>query len=295
MRLTNRFNLPQSFFDVIQSLNYDITENDPNRIGVTTLIKPPRISILTKKYWNLLEEDVSERIWLIMGNACHYILEKAKNEHRATEEKIEIIVDGITLVAKPDIYDSKHKCIEDWKITSVWSFMFGDKIDWEQQFNTYAWMLKMKGFEVNKIQANALLRDWNKNEAKKSQGYPQIPFQVREVRLWSFEEQDKFVKDRIALYKSCMGLEDDKLPLCTREERWARDDSFAVYSNENKTATRVLGTEEEAQNYILESGNKKNKYRIEKRLGKDIRCLDYCSVNRYCQYYLETYESGVIL
>ena len=78
------------------------------------------------------------------------------------------------------------------------------------------------------------------------------------------EQTEKFIKDRIKEYKIALNLADDELPLCTDKERWKREDEYRVIKNNNKTATRVLDTKEEAEKYILEIGETKDKYRIEK-------------------------------
>ena len=54
----------------------------------------------------------------------------------------------------------------------------------------------------------------------------------------------------------------------------------------SKTALRVLDTEEEANNYISLHGGDY----IEKRPGLDKKCMDYCSVCNFCNYYKENVE-----
>jgi hypothetical protein len=289
MLLTNQYLLPQSFYDVINSLVYDPTESDPKRIGVTTLINPPRQRLLTVRHWDELEEDISDSIWRILGEAAHYVMSKAENEHRLIEEKITHDIDGITIVAKPDSYDDKTKAIEDFKVTSIWSFKFGAKLEWEKQLNCYAWSLAKFGLEVKSIHINAILRDWSKGEMLRYRDYPKIPFQKIDINLWSFEEQEKFIKEKVKEYKIALNLDDDELPLCDEKARWKTEDVYAVYKNTNKTATKLCTSEEEAKQYILEIGETKDKYRIEKRPGIDKKCVDYCICNKVCGFFKENY------
>ena len=73
------------------------------------------------------------------------------------------------------------------------------------------------------------------------------------------------------------------------EDRWKKETEYAVIKNTNKTATRVLPGEEEANKYILELGDTKNRYRIEKREGEDVRCHSYCLCAPHCSFWREKY------
>ena len=287
MKYTNNFSLPQSLIDVIQNKTYDLSEADPTRLGVTTLIHPAIVRLLTVRHWNELEEDISDHIWRVTGNAYHYILAKTDKNDRLIERKLQETVDDITIVGKLDLYEKKNKSIEDWKVTSVWAVKLGTKEDWETQLNCYAWLLRKAGFEVKEAYINAILRDWRKKESKKYTDYPKIPFSRIKVNLLSFDEQQKYVEERVKLYKSVMDLPDDKLPICTPKERWAKEDTWAVYKDKNKTALRVFKTEDEAIDFTYHVSCKT---RIEQRVGTDMKCQEYCLVNKFCSYYKQEYN-----
>lgn len=304
MLLTNKHGLPESFVDVVKSLVYDPSEKDPKRVSVTTLIQNPTIKLLTVRHWPELEEDVTDHIWRILGNAVHYILEKADSNTRLSEEKLELEVDGLTVVGKLDLYDGKTCEVIDWKVTSVFAVKDGCKPEWEKQLNIYAYLLRKCGIEVKKLTINAIPKDHSKMEYMRFGGnYPPVPFKSIAVNLWTVEEQERYLRHRVALYKSVMDLTDDKLPICNPEERWAKKDVYAIYKNANKTATRLLETAEEAQKMIddlaivpeepegkkAKKAKPKDTYRIEKRPGEDMRCLNFCGVNKFCSYYKQTY------
>lgn len=288
MQYKNKYNLPQSLVDVIKNHTYDLSESDPKRIGVTTLINPPIQRLLMVRHWNELSEDVSDHIWRITGNAYHYILSKAKGKDRLIEEKLTEEIDGITIVGKLDLYEDKNKSIEDWKVTSLWSIKMGDKEDWARQLNAYAWLLRKANFEVKEAYINAILRDWRRGETLRYDDYPPIPFKRVAVKLWSFEEQDKYIRERIKLYKEVMDLPDDKLPICSASERWSKPDTWAVYKGKNKTATRVVNSQKEALEYSTK--NKVPNYRIEERKGGNMKCEQYCILNSFCPFYQANYD-----
>lgn len=291
MKYENKYGLPAAIVDIIAS-DYDLSKSDPKRISITTLINPPIQRILQVKYWNDLSEDVSEHIWRILGSSVHYILAKTKQEGRLIEEKITTEIDGITLVGVLDLYDDKTKELNDWKITSVWSIKLGDRESWEKQLNCYAFLLRKCGFEVTKLGVNAIIKDWRKGECKKYNDYPPVPFQKVNIKLWSFEEQEKFVKERIEIYKQALALPESKLPICSDKDRWKKEDTYAIYKGSNKTATRVLNSKPDAELW-LETANAretKENYRIEERKGIDMKCTEYCLVCDYCPYYIENYK-----
>ena len=74
MKITNRANLPDALVRAVA--------NDPyvggGDVSVTTLIGPPQIHYLRHKYENDLEEDAIDRIWSLLGQAVHTILERAE-------------------------------------------------------------------------------------------------------------------------------------------------------------------------------------------------------------------------
>jgi hypothetical protein len=152
-------------------------------------------------------------------------------------------------------------------------------------------MLTRAGFEVKKAYINAILKDWSKMELLRFGGdYPPIPFKRMEVPLWSFEEQEKYIKERIALYKSTLNLSDENLPICTPEERWAKNDEFAVHKGTNQRATKLCDSMEEAIEYTESIKDNGNKYNIKKREGRNVRCEEYCSVNKFCSFYKMRYN-----
>ena len=288
MELSNNHKLPQSFVDVINQITYDPTTRDPKRLGVTTLIGSPRVKLLTVRHWSKLTEDVADHLWRIMGSAVHYVLEKATSEDRLTEEKfVEDVGDGFTIVAKPDIYDKVSCSVEDYKFTSVWAVMHDIKTDWVNQLNCYAWLLRKRGYEVKELWVDAIVKDWRRGEQRKYDDYPAVPFKRIKLPLWTFEEQEIYIKERLEIYKNALPLADDDLPECTSEERWARPDTYAVMKNANKRATRVLDSREDAEGHIawLQNKDQKSKYTVVKRPGSNMRCEEYCLMKDYCSQY----------
>jgi hypothetical protein len=168
---------------------------------------------------------------------------------------------------------------------------FGDHDEWEQQLNPYAWLLRKSGINVQGLQINAIMKDWRRGELLKYNDYPRIPFKVIPVKLWSFEQQESYVRDRVRIYKEAIKTPIDKLPYCAPHERWAKPDVYALYKGTNKTATKLFDTYEAAEDHAQQTFAPNNvQYRIDKRAGEDLKCTQYCNVNRYCKYWQDNYK-----
>ena len=232
MKYTNNFQLPQHMVEAIVQNTYDLAQNDPTTISITTMINPPRIRQLTLRHWADLEEDASSGMWRLLGSAVHEVMQRIDTKNRLIEERLREKIMGITVAGRPDLYEEPF--INDYKITSVWAVKF-EKSEWVDQINCYAWFIRKLGFPVEQGFINAILRDWRSSEAKKYKGgYPPIPFKVIPVEIWKFGKQDDYVHDRIALHLNSETDTDEELPLCTDKERWSKDIRCTGYCAVNK-------------------------------------------------------------
>lgn len=267
MNITNSYNLPEPLAQAITKMANDFPPS-PERISVSDLINPPLIRALKQKYWDLLEEDVSDRLWSLLGTAIHLAIQNYTPTHILTELRQEAIVDNITIVGKIDVY--YDGIIEDYKVVSVNSFLLGEKQEWINQLNTYAYLMMVNGYPVEKLRINAILRDWMVSKAKE-EDYPSIPFVSKEIELWEFDKIENYVKERVAIHKQ-------EPKVCTDEERWKKPTQYALMKEGRKTAIKLL-TEEEVNTVVLEKGQY-----IEKREEEYRRCEYYCPVRQFCPY-----------
>ena len=72
---------------------------------------------------------------------------------------------------------------------------------------------------------------------------------------------------KVFQYELFSSTEDDQIPECTEQERWAKKDVFAVKKEGRKTAVKLFDTQEEAEAKIAELG--KGHY-LEIRKGESI-------------------------
>lgn len=186
MKITNKFNLPETFVNVLKRDPYT---KGKAHLSVTQLINSPKVVAMTKKYDSLLEQDVSEMIWPLFGKAMHSILEDGKAENHIIEQRIHSEIEGWNISGAIDlqIVSNRGISIRDYKTTGVWSVM-NEKAEWEYQLNCYAWLVeKVKKIPVVDLGITAILRDWKAREAEQKAGYPEAPVKDIPVVLWSME------------------------------------------------------------------------------------------------------------
>jgi hypothetical protein len=280
MKLTNKYNLPQTFVNVLNRPTYT---KGKAHLSATEIINSPRIVQLKKIHWDSLEEDVADKVWAIFGTAIHAVLELGKDEHHIIEQRLHANVDGWDISGAIDLQrvEDDGIIVADYKTTGAWAVM-NEKSDWEQQLNIYAWLVeKVKKVPVKKVEIIAIIRDWNRRDAQTREGYPEAPIKVIDVPLWSFEKRESFIKERIQLHSNALFATEtsEDLPECSPSEMWEKPAFWAVRKTGNKRATAVFDTEDKALAKIEEMGKG---YEIEYRPGERTRCANFCQVRDFC-------------
>ncbi len=272
MKITNKYNLPEALVNVITK---DIRQPKEGEMHVTGVINAPLVRKLTIEHWNEIEEDVIDRLWALLGTSVHYILEEGTPDNAFGEEELTANIGGITIIGKSDVYHNKG--IEDWKVTSVYSFLLGMKPEWVAQLNVYKWLWEENGFSIESLKINAILRDWLKSKTLTNSDYPPIPFNSVKIPLWKHDFTVKYILNRIVLHTQ------DPPPECTPEEKWTRPTTYAVIRKGQIRAKRVLSSPEEAKEWI---GEQKDLF-VEERKGRNVKCEEYCNVSKFCEYYIK--------
>lgn len=170
--------------------------------------------------------------------------------------------------------------LQDYKFTTAFKVKNGQlPEEWVKQLNIYIELLRSNGKIVKKAQIVALYRDWSKLQARRESEYPQIASETFDVPIVDAEEVKSYIEERVALHQAGM---QGKYEPCTREERWARPDVWAITKNGQKRATRLYESEEAAKLGLDGYGPG---YTIEARQGESVRCANYCAVAKFCAQY----------
>lgn len=292
MKYTNVLNLPQPFVDAV-SRKYKYTEK---RYSVTTVLGGTCEAILSRRHYDEMTEDVCENVWMLFGSAVHKILEESKETDSQLKENwvSAEVGNGYTISGIFDLYDDDTKTVTDWKTCASWKITFGDFSDWRTQTLAYCWILRQMGFDACHGEIVALIKDHSQRKARFEPDYPKFP--VYKIG-WDFTEEDfEKIELHIKEWFDMVAVEeakpDDELVPCTPEQRWHKDDKWAVMKKGAKKALKLWDNPDAA----WEMAAQKNKtakgmpYYVEFRVGEDSKCEGYCSVAQFCPYYRAAHE-----
>ncbi len=275
MIITNTNNLPDAFVRIAERQE----AFEENEIRVTSLLSGLRETELKRRYADKITMDASECIWMTFGTLAHKVLEEtdeAQDEFR--EERLKMKISKSVLTGKSDVF--KDGIVIDYKTSSVWKIVYGDYEDWRKQLLLYAMLWKNAGFEVKGGQIVAMLKDQSKSKARTDANYPQLPVVTLDFTFTDKDIEDirKYATERVKALEMLRDIPDDKLPLCTAEERYNSGDKYAIMKKGRKTALKVCDTKEEAEKLLSAKGGDY----IEERKGEDRKCQDYCMVREFC-------------
>lgn len=276
MKYTNKLNLPEVFTKIYQDNNREI---NPHRFSVTELLSPTKQILLSRKYYNEIEEDISDCIPALFGSAVHKVFEENSNKDEA-EIKLEVEFGEDTIVGIID--HAKDDEIDDYKTCSVSKVSKKDFSDHETQIKLYALLrFKRDGIITRKGKLFYLMKDWSKVKSAYSSDYPKSPIYVHEFNIEDsdYDYAETYIKNKLAeIHDNTVGY------LCSEEDRWYTGTKYAVYKNAgDKRAAYVTDSEEDAHNYITNKCNGAGE--IEVRKGNYLKCELYCSVNKFCDQY----------
>ena len=289
MKLTNKFNLPETFLNVIARPSYSRGNSE---ISVTEILSPPQLVLLRRRHVDDIEIDAADQVWSLFGSAVHNILQHGKDDHHVVEERLFTTFESWRISGAIDLQTFQPDgsvVISDYKVTSAWAVQ-QEKTEWVDQLNMYAWLVeRVKGHPVTALQIIGIVRDWNRREAANKEGYPQAPIVTIDIPLWDFETRERFVADRLALHNEAnFSAVSGSMPACTPEEMWEKPTTYAVMKEGGKRARKVFEIRQEAEAFMADQ---KGTHFIETREGGRTRCDSFCQVAPFCQQYQSYKES----
>ena len=285
MKLTNKHKLPQPVYDAVSYNDYTGGKSD---YSVSGLADPAQKKWLTGVHKHEIEEDASERLYALMGSAMHKVLERADTTG-ITEKRLQVTVEGKQISGQFDRLGLVSEdggitgILQDYKLASVWEYIYGLKPDKITQANCYVYLLRENGYKVDKAQIVMFFRDWMKSKAKVDKSYPQIQMGIIDVPIWTQVETYKYISERIAIHEEARRT--GAPAPCSDEERWYTGDTFAVMKGKNKKATRVFDNRNDANEYRKKIVKDADIHYVVKRPGVNKRCDDYCITAPFCEQY----------
>ena len=258
--ITNKLNLPRFW---VQAVEHQLSSHKSQAdYSVTELLDAPRRVRLLKQYRDNIDTDASETVWAIFGTATHAIIEFA----------VENTNDGSLIAEQRMFATAADVSSPDSPIT------IRKNKEREAQLNCYAYLARKEGYEVKGLANVLLLRDWIRSKSMRERNYPLHQVAVQEKKMWSDQEVETFIQQRIAIHERAK----QELPYCTDEEQWKTERKFAVESRNASRAHKLADTYEEA--VAWKQQNNKGQY-ISERPRKSVRCEDFCAVKPFCTQY----------
>lgn len=277
VRLTNKRRLPEPIVAAVSNDTYSRGDSD---ISVTQLISPVQIRRLTEAHADEIEEDVADRVWSLLGQAVHSIIERASGQaDTLAETTVYTHFDGKKIKGTVDNVTISQAELADYKCTNVRKVKNNTAPpEWVTQTNIYRWMLQREyGLVINSLAVIVIFRDWTKYEATRSEEYPQAPSIRLEIPIWSDEQTEAYVSRRLAEH-----FGSEEIP-CTEGEIWAKPTKWAVHKHGRASAVRVFDSEEEANLFTHTIAKDRASHYVIVRPGEAVRCSGYCPVATWCK------------
>ena len=221
-------------------------------------MRSPRQNHLSNRHRHKVKSDktaVTQVIASMVGNGVHdqlqrYLRDEARVNHNwMIERRLCTIVDGLRVSGRFDaLYNQED--LYDIKVTKAYKAIKGDYDEWEQQLNAYDYMLYKDGITIKRLKIFMVVSDWNKGDSWQG-AYPDTNINIIGINRWTRDLQEKWMKTRVNLWKSSLHLADDKLPLCTNEERWATTGIWKLYRTPKLLrASKTFPTKSRAEGYM---------------------------------------------
>jgi len=290
--VTNKFNLPGPVMDMIARNEYT---QGPTDVNVTSFIAPPQVTSLKKAYRDKIVVDASDLFYASWGNTVHMVLEGygQRNPDAIVEEFLYTEDRGVKWGGHIDLREPSPEghVISDYKQTGAFKIMKAlkggdDDSEWECQLNCYAQLVRRNhpDIKIAGVQVAAWVRDWSKIKAADNPDYPQAGVITVPFPLWSEQEAEEYIDERLSLWQEQaqrMDMGDPSIP-CTDRERWKKPDEWRVIFSKTGTTKRKFFDEQMAKNFVAQEQGGSEKFNIQVTRGLPTRCTYFCEAAPFC-------------
>lgn len=320
--ITNIHNLPDTFVRACMHDNHIIRGD----ISVTQLIDAPQIRYLRKR--NDIQEDVIDRIWMLMGTAIHHILElsetkyfdarklmeayeiakklnrddlansiedlvkqefpDANNPDVLLEQNMSIEIDGMTISGTADKFIVSKKRLEDYKSTKVYAYLN------EESRKKWEAQLNIYAYMFRQHgyavdEAEIVAIFKDYSNFGRMKNKDYPNKPIVMIPIKLYS--DKIMESYLKKRVALHRMADQDIHVpCTDKDRWSTGDKIAIKVPGRKTALKVDSPE------VIEEWLKSNSFKYpnlykEMRPGESRRCESFCPVRDVCPQFKEIKEA----
>ena len=310
-RYTNKANVSLALAVWLMHDDYDGYTSNANLISATSLLKPTRALVL--KHQNADVDKTADIMDLVpsrMGSAIHAIAEDAWTNRANVSKALaalnmspadKLLVVNPTEAPKenqiPVYVEQRHEKqvgdyvisgkydlildgrLNDYKSTSVWTYIYdSNALKYTQQGSIYKWLAPDR-ITDNKIDIQFIFTDWSAAQARRDSKYPQSRVVTKSYPLWSIEQTEKYIKDKVEAIDSLLDKSQEELPLCTSEELWESQTKYKYFKNPSaQRATKNFDTLEEANARLAADGM----VGVINTVRGEVKACRYCEVADIC-------------
>tara|TARA_R110000765_G_scaffold63955_1_gene124405 strand:- start:6687 stop:7673 length:987 start_codon:yes stop_codon:yes gene_type:complete len=312
-KYTNKNNISLALAVFLMHDSYDYDDR-ANVISATGLLKSIRQIVLAHQNKDLAKTvDISDLVPSRMGTAIHNGCEEAWLDRKNVLEALKVFgaADSVTdsIRVNPEtitpgempvyveqraekeinntIISGKYDLVldgvlNDYKSTSVWTYIYDSNSDnYIKQGSIYKWLSPDK-ITSDIININYIFTDWSAARAKQDgKRYPQQRVITKEYPLWSTEETEQWITNKLESYQALIDSPQQDLPECDDTELWASETVYKYYKNPASTAksTKNFATMDEALMRQSADGN----VGTVKEVPGEVKACRYCSVVGICE------------
>ena len=298
-------------------LIYDDYDHDdrPNSVSATGLIRPLRQLVLSQQNKQLMKSvDISDLVASRMGQAIHTGCEEAWTDHNniakalkvlgASDDAVERIVvnpaPGTLKEGQIPVYVEQRAekqilsfyvtgkydlvldgTLNDYKSTSVWTYIYdSNSLNYTIQGSIYKWLNPDK-ITSDYININYIFTDWSAAKARQDpKQNPPLKVLTKRYELWSNEETENWIKNKLEAYEALADAPQEMLPECTDEELWASKTVHKYYKNP-KAMTRATKNFDVLDEALIRKASDGD-VGIIKTVPGEVKACRYCPVVGIC-------------
>lgn len=309
----NGTNVPLALGVFLASDKYD-HNSDPNTISATSLMKPVRQIILSKR---VPHEDYAVELSTVLksriGTAIHDAIEGAWMTNRDAalaalgypQKVINLIKVNPTpeeLQANPDILpvymeQRMTKKIGKWTVSGKFDFIGDGMVQDFKSTGTYSYTkqtnatkyalqgsiyrwLDPEKITQDVMQIHYIFTDWKANLAKTDPAYPRNSFHTQSYHLMSIADTDRYIRNKLALIDKYMDSPEEDIPECDPEDLWQEQPTWKYYKDPTKTgrSTKNFDNAGEAYMRMAQDGHVGKVVEI----PGSVKACQYCSAFPVC-------------